>query len=125
MALALEIQKLLPPLGNKEGLYHFNHPPCNPPTLYYQWAVPPTIVELRYSLLNYTEDQAFKRRENWTIEVSRVDSAVGTYGKDSIARIFRRVYRNSKEVIIYGNDRIIPGITSEEMAAKYGWYEMS
>ncbi|MBW0561100.1 hypothetical protein O181_100815 [Austropuccinia psidii MF-1] len=40
----------------------------------------------------------------------------------TVARLFRRVDGNSREVIMYANDRNIPGTASEEMAAKFAWY---
>ncbi|MBW0569749.1 hypothetical protein O181_109464 [Austropuccinia psidii MF-1] len=37
--------------------------------------------------------------------------------------LFRRVVRNSRELIMYANDRNTPGTASEEMAANFAWYE--
>ena len=43
--------------------------------------------------------------------------------QDSVARLFRQVDRNSREVIMYVNYKTIPGTASEEMASKFSWYE--
>ena len=43
--------------------------------------------------------------------------------QDAVARLFTRVDRNSREVIMYANDRTIPGTASKQMAAKSLWYE--
>ncbi|MBW0464762.1 hypothetical protein O181_004477 [Austropuccinia psidii MF-1] len=44
-------------------------------------------------------------------------------GQDAVARLFRRVERNSMEVIAYANDRRIPGTASEQMTSKFSWYK--
>ncbi|MBW0564923.1 hypothetical protein O181_104638 [Austropuccinia psidii MF-1] len=67
--------------------------------------------------------QVFQRRERWPIQVTREDPNAASENQDAVARLFRRVDRNSREVIMYANDRTIPGTSSEEMAAKFAWYE--
>ncbi|MBW0541110.1 hypothetical protein O181_080825 [Austropuccinia psidii MF-1] len=63
------------------------------------------------------------QREHWPVQVTREDPNIENEGQDAVARLFRRVDRNSGEVSSYSNDRIIAGIASEEMAAKFIWYE--
>ncbi|MBW0507338.1 hypothetical protein O181_047053 [Austropuccinia psidii MF-1] len=65
----------------------------------------------------------FQRRECLPIRASREDPNVGKEVQDAISRLFRRVYRNNREVIVYANHRISPGTASEEMAAKLSWNE--
>ncbi|MBW0530747.1 hypothetical protein O181_070462 [Austropuccinia psidii MF-1] len=73
--------------------------------------------------LSFPAAQVFKPREHWSIWVTREDPNMENNGQDSVSRIFRRFYRNSREAITYANDRIIPGTASEEMPAKFAWYE--
>ncbi|MBW0490375.1 hypothetical protein O181_030090 [Austropuccinia psidii MF-1] len=67
--------------------------------------------------------QVFQRRDQWPIRVTREDPNTASKNKDAVARLFRRADRNSREVIMYANDRTIPGTASEEMAVKFAWYE--
>ncbi|MBW0507228.1 hypothetical protein O181_046943, partial [Austropuccinia psidii MF-1] len=67
--------------------------------------------------------QVFQQRDYWPIQVTREDSNMESENQDAVARFLRRVVRSSREVIMYANDRTIPGTTSEEMAAKFAWYE--
>ncbi|MBW0481942.1 hypothetical protein O181_021657 [Austropuccinia psidii MF-1] len=67
--------------------------------------------------------QVFQHRDHWPIGVTREDPNTASENKDSVARLFRRVDRNSREVIMYANDRTIPGTDSEEMASNFSWYE--
>ncbi|MBW0571455.1 hypothetical protein O181_111170 [Austropuccinia psidii MF-1] len=67
--------------------------------------------------------QVFQRRDRWPIQVTREDPNVASENQDAVARFFRRVDRNIREVIMYANDTMIPGTASEEMAAKFVWYE--
>ncbi|MBW0535915.1 hypothetical protein O181_075630 [Austropuccinia psidii MF-1] len=76
-----------------------------------------------FSPLPFPAAQLFQRRDCWPIRVTREDPNVVSENQDSVARLFRRVDRNSREVIIYPNDRTIPGTSSKEMAAKFAWYE--
>ncbi|MBW0581006.1 hypothetical protein O181_120721 [Austropuccinia psidii MF-1] len=57
------------------------------------------------------------------MDVTREDPNAESETQEAVARFFRRVDRNSREVIMYANDRTIPGTASEEMAAKFAWYE--
>ncbi|MBW0568631.1 hypothetical protein O181_108346 [Austropuccinia psidii MF-1] len=66
---------------------------------------------------------SFSKKERWPIRVTREDPNTASENQESVARLFRRVDRNSREVIMYANDRTIPGTASEEMAAKFAWYE--
>ncbi|MBW0506730.1 hypothetical protein O181_046445 [Austropuccinia psidii MF-1] len=63
--------------------------------------------------------QVFQRRGQWPVSVNQEDSNMVNEGQDSVARLFRRVDSNSSEVIMYANDRMIPGTASEEIAAKF------
>ncbi|MBW0558952.1 hypothetical protein O181_098667 [Austropuccinia psidii MF-1] len=67
--------------------------------------------------------QVFQRRDHWPIQVTREDPNAASENQEAVARLFRRVDRNSRDVIMYANDRMIQGTASEEMAAKFGWYE--
>ncbi|MBW0470536.1 hypothetical protein O181_010251 [Austropuccinia psidii MF-1] len=67
--------------------------------------------------------QVFQQRENWPIRVTREDPNIANEGQDAVARLFRRVDINNGELIEYDNDKTIPGTASEEMAAKFTWYE--
>ncbi|MBW0542915.1 hypothetical protein O181_082630 [Austropuccinia psidii MF-1] len=69
--------------------------------------------------LPFPAAQVFQRREHWPVWVTREDSNMESEGKDSVARLFRRVDRNSREVSAYLNDIMIPGTAFEEMASKF------
>ncbi|MBW0525192.1 hypothetical protein O181_064907 [Austropuccinia psidii MF-1] len=75
------------------------------------------------SPLPFPAAQVFQRRERWPIWVTREGPNAASENQDAVARLFRRVDRNSREVIMYANDRTIPGTASEEMAANFAWYE--
>ncbi|MBW0557834.1 hypothetical protein O181_097549 [Austropuccinia psidii MF-1] len=75
------------------------------------------------SPLPFTAAQGFQCRDQRPIQVTREDPNTASDNQDSVARLFRRVDRNSREVIMYANGRTIPGSASEEMAAKFAWYE--
>ncbi|MBW0511449.1 hypothetical protein O181_051164 [Austropuccinia psidii MF-1] len=75
------------------------------------------------SPLPFPAAQVFQRRDCWPIQITREDTNAASENQDSVARVFRRVDRNSTEVIMYANDRTIPGTASEEMAEKSAWYE--
>ncbi|MBW0562354.1 hypothetical protein O181_102069 [Austropuccinia psidii MF-1] len=75
------------------------------------------------SPLPFPAAQVFQRRECWPIQVTREDTNMASENQEAVARLFRRADRNSREVIMYANDRTIPGTASEEMAAKFAWYE--
>ncbi|MBW0551791.1 hypothetical protein O181_091506 [Austropuccinia psidii MF-1] len=67
--------------------------------------------------------QLFQRMDQRPIRVTKEDPNTESDNQDVVARLFRRVYRNSREAIMYCNDRTIPGTASEEMAEKCLWYE--
>ncbi|MBW0557903.1 hypothetical protein O181_097618 [Austropuccinia psidii MF-1] len=75
------------------------------------------------SPLPFPAVQVFQRRERWPIRVTKEDPNAASENQDSVARLFRRVDRNSREVMMYANDRTITGTASEGMAAKFAWYE--
>ncbi|MBW0578243.1 hypothetical protein O181_117958 [Austropuccinia psidii MF-1] len=79
----------------------------------------------RYGLspLPFPATQVFQRRDCWPIQITREDPNAVSEKQEAVARLFRRVDRNSREVIMYASNRIIPGTASEEMAAKFAWYE--
>ncbi|MBW0557721.1 hypothetical protein O181_097436 [Austropuccinia psidii MF-1] len=76
-----------------------------------------------FSPLPFPSPQVFQRRDCWPIRVTREDPNAGSANQDAVAILFRRVDRDIREVIMYANDRTIPGTSSEEMAAKFAWYE--
>ncbi|MBW0558886.1 hypothetical protein O181_098601 [Austropuccinia psidii MF-1] len=75
------------------------------------------------SPLPFPASQVFQRRDCWPIQITREDPNTASENQEAVARLFRRVDRNSREVIMYANDRTILGTASEEMAAKFAWYE--
>ncbi|MBW0519668.1 hypothetical protein O181_059383 [Austropuccinia psidii MF-1] len=76
-----------------------------------------------FSPLPFPAAQVFQRRDCWPIRVTREDPNTASENQEAVARFFRRVDRNSREVIMYANDRTIPGTASGEMAEKFAWYE--
>ncbi|MBW0574189.1 hypothetical protein O181_113904 [Austropuccinia psidii MF-1] len=75
------------------------------------------------SPLSFPSTQVFQRRDPWPIQITREDPNAVSENQEAVARLYRRVDRNSREVIMYANDRTIPGTASEEMAATFAWYE--
>ncbi|MBW0480359.1 hypothetical protein O181_020074 [Austropuccinia psidii MF-1] len=75
------------------------------------------------SPLLFPAAQVFQQRTRWPIWVTREDLNMINEGLDALDRLFKSVDKNSREVITYANDRIIPGTASEEMATKFAWYE--
>ncbi|MBW0567040.1 hypothetical protein O181_106755 [Austropuccinia psidii MF-1] len=75
------------------------------------------------SSLPFPAAKVFQRRDCWPIQITREDTNVVSENQEAVARLFRRVNRNSREVIMYANNRTIPGTASEEMTAKSSWYE--
>ncbi|MBW0547646.1 hypothetical protein O181_087361 [Austropuccinia psidii MF-1] len=67
--------------------------------------------------------QVFQNWEHPPIRVTREDTAVVNEGQEAVARLLRRVDRNIRELIVYANDRMIPGPASELMATMFAWYE--
>ncbi|MBW0482223.1 hypothetical protein O181_021938 [Austropuccinia psidii MF-1] len=55
--------------------------------------------------------------------ITREDPNMANENQDAVTRLFRRVDRDSREVIMYASDRTIPGTDSEKMAATFDWYE--
>ncbi|MBW0592184.1 hypothetical protein O181_131899 [Austropuccinia psidii MF-1] len=76
-----------------------------------------------FSPLQFPSAQGFQRGDCWPIQITREDPNAASENQEAVARLFRRVDRNSREVIMYANDRTIPGTASEEMAEKFAWYE--
>ncbi|MBW0537829.1 hypothetical protein O181_077544 [Austropuccinia psidii MF-1] len=76
-----------------------------------------------FSPLLFPAAQVFQRRNCWPIRVTREDPKAESENQEAVARLFRRVDRNNREVIMYANDRAIPGTASEEMASNFAWYE--
>ncbi|MBW0467567.1 hypothetical protein O181_007282 [Austropuccinia psidii MF-1] len=74
-------------------------------------------------LLLFPAAQVFQPRDQWPIRVTREHPNMASDNQDAVARLFRRVDMNSREVIMYAYDRTIPGTASEEMAGKSSWYE--
>ncbi|MBW0593008.1 hypothetical protein O181_132723, partial [Austropuccinia psidii MF-1] len=71
----------------------------------------------------FPDTQVFQQRDCWPIQVTGEDPNTVSENQDAVARLFQQVDRNSREVIMYANDRNISGTPSEEMAAKFAWYE--
>ncbi|MBW0515065.1 hypothetical protein O181_054780 [Austropuccinia psidii MF-1] len=87
-------------------------------------AVASTSFQREYwSPFPFPAAQVFLDQECLSIRVTREDPTVVNEGKDSVTRLFRRVDRNIREVIVYANDRMIPGTASEEMDYRFSWYE--
>ncbi|MBW0570562.1 hypothetical protein O181_110277 [Austropuccinia psidii MF-1] len=63
------------------------------------------------------------RRDPGPIRVNREYPNTESENQEAVARLFKRVDRNIREVIMYANGRTITGTASEEMAAKFAWYE--
>ncbi|MBW0561845.1 hypothetical protein O181_101560 [Austropuccinia psidii MF-1] len=74
------------------------------------------------SPLPFPAAQVFERRDCCPIQITREDPNLASENQEAVARLFRRVDRIA-EVIMYANDRTIPGTASEEMAGKFAWYE--
>ncbi|MBW0475945.1 hypothetical protein O181_015660 [Austropuccinia psidii MF-1] len=73
--------------------------------------------------LPFPSSQVFQERDCWPIQFTREVPNTASENQDSVARLFRRVDRNSREVIEYANYRSIPCTSAEEMAAKFSCYE--
>ncbi|MBW0510244.1 hypothetical protein O181_049959 [Austropuccinia psidii MF-1] len=76
-----------------------------------------------FSSLLFPAAQVFQRRDCWPIQATREDTNVASENKEAVARLFRRVDRRSREVIMYANDRTIPGTASEEIATNVSSYQ--
>ncbi|MBW0539543.1 hypothetical protein O181_079258 [Austropuccinia psidii MF-1] len=74
------------------------------------------------SPLPFPASQLFQRQDQWPIPVTREDPNTAIQNHDAVARLFRRVDRNSRDVSMYANYRTIPGTASEEMAENFAWY---
>ncbi|MBW0463371.1 hypothetical protein O181_003086 [Austropuccinia psidii MF-1] len=99
--------------------------PRNSPIVTSQQLQPVASTSRRreHSPLPFPASQVFQRRDLWPIQVTREDPNMESENQDSLARLSRRVDRNSREVVMYANDRTIPGTASEEMAERFAWYE--
>ncbi|MBW0536341.1 hypothetical protein O181_076056 [Austropuccinia psidii MF-1] len=75
------------------------------------------------SPLLFPAAQVFQRRDHWPIQITREDPNTASENQEFVARLFRRVDRKSRKVIMYANHRTIPGTSSEEMAGKFACYE--
>ncbi|MBW0544342.1 hypothetical protein O181_084057 [Austropuccinia psidii MF-1] len=73
-----------------------------------------------HSPLPFPASQVFKQRKNWPIQLIREDPNMEHEGPDGVTRLFGRVDRNSRGVIMYANDRTIPGTASEAMCHNHG-----
>ncbi|MBW0509889.1 hypothetical protein O181_049604 [Austropuccinia psidii MF-1] len=67
--------------------------------------------------------QVFQNRDRWPIRITIEDPNMASGNQEAVSRLFRNVYTNSREVIMYANNRSIPGTASEEMSAKFAWYD--
>ncbi|MBW0576639.1 hypothetical protein O181_116354 [Austropuccinia psidii MF-1] len=94
-------------------------PPLSPSS---STAKPAMIPKVRPSPIPQTGNSPMQRAR-WPIQVTIEDPNMANEGQDAVSRIFRGVDRNSREVIMYANDRTIPGTASEEMASKFAWWK--
>ncbi|MBW0560684.1 hypothetical protein O181_100399 [Austropuccinia psidii MF-1] len=102
------------------------HQPRNSPITTSQQLQPMASSSRRrdgLSPLPFPATQVFQIRDWWPIQVTREDPKAASENQGAVARLSRRVDRNIREVIVFANDRTIPGTSSEEMAAKFSWYE--
>ncbi|MBW0533212.1 hypothetical protein O181_072927 [Austropuccinia psidii MF-1] len=102
-----------------------SHKPRNSPITTSQQLQPVASSSRRrdgLSPLPFPVAQVFQRIDCWPIQITRENNNAASEKQEAVARFFRRVDRNSREVIMYANDRTIPGTASEEMAAKFAWY---
>ncbi|MBW0567310.1 hypothetical protein O181_107025 [Austropuccinia psidii MF-1] len=76
-----------------------------------------------FSPLPFPATKVFQRRDCCPIRVTGENPNAASENQDAVARLFRRVDRNSREVIMYANDRAILDTASDEIAAKFAWYE--
>ncbi|MBW0510585.1 hypothetical protein O181_050300 [Austropuccinia psidii MF-1] len=100
--------------------------PGNSPTLTSQQLQPVASSSRRrdgLSPLPFPAAQVFQSRDFWPIQATREYPNTASENQEAVARLFRRVVRNSREVIMYANDRTIPDTASEKIAAKFAWYE--
>ncbi|MBW0471075.1 hypothetical protein O181_010790 [Austropuccinia psidii MF-1] len=95
--------------------------PIHPPQQFKPVARTSRAREVR-SRLPFPYAQVFQKRECWPMHVTKPDANDSNEGQEAVSRLLRRVDRNSREVILYSNDRMIPGTASEEMASKFAWY---
>ncbi|MBW0500527.1 hypothetical protein O181_040242 [Austropuccinia psidii MF-1] len=72
------------------------------------------------SPLPFPTAEVLQRKECWSVRATREDPNVVTEPQDAVARLFRRADRNSREMIVYANNKMIPGTTTEEMTANFG-----
>ncbi|MBW0548601.1 hypothetical protein O181_088316 [Austropuccinia psidii MF-1] len=75
------------------------------------------------SPLPFPSAQWFWQREFWPIQATGDNLNTESENQDAVAKLFRRIDRNSREVIEYANDRTIPGTASEEIVARISWEE--
>ncbi|MBW0568930.1 hypothetical protein O181_108645 [Austropuccinia psidii MF-1] len=88
--------------------------PRNSPIVTSQQLQPVTSTSRRREELSPSA-QVFQGRDCLPIQVTREDPNMASENQDALARLFRRVDRNSREVIMSSNYRTIPGTASEEM----------
>ncbi|MBW0566482.1 hypothetical protein O181_106197 [Austropuccinia psidii MF-1] len=82
----------------------------NSPMVTYQQPQPVASTSRRreeLSPLLFPSAPVFQGRDQWPIQVTREDPNTADESQDAMARLFRRVDRNSREVIMYANDRTI------------------
>ncbi|MBW0492321.1 hypothetical protein O181_032036 [Austropuccinia psidii MF-1] len=72
----------------------------------------PTRGRQELSPLPFPETQVFQQRYCWPIHITREDPNLASENQDAVARLLRQVDRNSREIIMYANDRTIPGTAS-------------
>ncbi|MBW0465201.1 hypothetical protein O181_004916 [Austropuccinia psidii MF-1] len=67
--------------------------------------------------------QVSQNWELWPIRVTREDPTVVNDGQNTASILLKSVDRNSRELIVYANERMVSGTASEEIASKLTCYE--
>ncbi|MBW0480000.1 hypothetical protein O181_019715 [Austropuccinia psidii MF-1] len=76
-----------------------------------------------WSPFPFSTAQLFQNWDCRLIRVTREDPAVVNEGQHAVARFFRSFDRNSGELIVYENYRMIAGTSPEKMTFKFSFYE--
>ncbi|MBW0488531.1 hypothetical protein O181_028246 [Austropuccinia psidii MF-1] len=76
-----------------------------------------SIIREYQSHLTFPATQVFQILEHWPVQVTIEDPNMADEGQDAVARLFRGVDKNNREVISYYKNRMIPGTGSEELVS--------
>ncbi|MBW0471110.1 hypothetical protein O181_010825 [Austropuccinia psidii MF-1] len=83
----------------------------------------PNRSRVERSPLTFPTSEVLQKRECWPVRATREDPNMVTEPQDAVARLFGRLDRNIREIIVYSNERMIPETSTEEMASNFGWHE--